>query len=146
MEPHSITKGKELEQLQKSAARFVHSGYRRTTSSSAHVTALGWDLLHTRRLLAQCSLFYKLHHKLVNLPLPPTVILANNHGRHDHNLKYIIPQATTDVFKYSFYPRTIRIWNSLPGPVVNATGLMTFQKAALPVIRTVQPAVGSSIV
>ena len=55
--PHSITKIKELEQVQKAAARFVHCDYRYTTSSSALVTALGWDLLHTRRLLAQCSLF-----------------------------------------------------------------------------------------
>ena len=52
--PHAVTAVNSLEQVQRSAARFVQCDFRRTTSSSA----LGWDSLHTRRLLAQCSPFH----------------------------------------------------------------------------------------
>ena len=102
--PHTTTTVSSLEQVQKTAARFVHRDYRTTTSSSALVLSLGWDSLHTRRLLAQCTLFHKIHHQLVNLPLPHTIISATYIGRHDHQLKYAIPRATIDAYKFSFFP------------------------------------------
>ena len=44
--PHTVTTINALEQVQKAAARFVHGDYRRTTSFSALVSALGWHTLH----------------------------------------------------------------------------------------------------
>ncbi|XP_011675592.2 uncharacterized protein LOC105443737 [Strongylocentrotus purpuratus] len=144
--PHSVTVTKMLEQVQRTAARFVYRDYRYTTSPSALVAALGWDTLHTRRILDQCTLLYKIHHRLVSIPAPTIVIPATYFGRHDHNLKYVIPVATIDSFKFSYYPRAIRIWNHLPGSAVNATGITNFQEAALPSIRTMQPPIGSHII
>ena len=144
--PHSVTVTKMLEQVQRTAARFVYRDYRYTTSPSALVAALGWDTLHTRRILDQCTLLYKIHHRLVSIPAPTIVIPATYFGRHDHNLKYVIPVATIDSFKFSYYPRAIRIWNNLPGSAVNATGITNFKEAALPSIRMMQPPVGSHIV
>ena len=143
--PYSTTVVNELEQIQRSAARFVYCDYRYTTSPSLLVSSLGWDYLHKRRLLSQCTLFYKIHHQLVNVPFPPEITLAGYHGRHDHDLKYTIPKAAIDTFKFSFFPRTARIWNCLPGQVVNITGVDTFREAALPAIRLMQPPVGSTI-
>ena len=65
-----------LEQVQRSAARFVHGDYRITTSSSALVLALGWESLHARRLVAQCILFHKIHYHLVSIPFPPAITPA----------------------------------------------------------------------
>ena len=143
--PHSTTVVHGLEQIQRAAARFVYSDYRSSTSSSSLVSSLGWDSLHTRRLLAQCTLFFKIHYQLVSIPFPSIVTSATYCGRHDHNLKYAVPVATIDVYKFSFFPRITRIWNHLPTQTVNAIGTETFKEAALPVIRTMQPPVGSNI-
>ena len=41
-------------------------------------------------------------------------------SRRDHNLKLSVPEATIDSYKFSFYPRTTRIWNQLPATAVTA--------------------------
>ena len=46
--PYTKTATDRLEQIKKTAARFVQRDFRRTTSSSALVTNLGWDTLHKR--------------------------------------------------------------------------------------------------
>ena len=107
--PHTKIARDRLEQIQKTAARFVQRDYRRTTSTTALVANLAWDTLYARRLLAQCTLFFKIQYKLVDISFPQTIIPANRLGRKDHSLKYYIPEATIDSYKFSFYPRTVRI-------------------------------------
>ena len=143
--PYSTTVMNGLEQIQKTAARFVCCDYNTTTSTSNLVRALHWDQLHTRRLLAQCLLFYKIHYHLINISFPPIIMHAHYYGRHDHNLKYVIPEATIDAYKYSFYPRSVRIWNRLPSSVVNTSRIDSFKEVASTAIRTMQPPVGFSI-
>ena len=66
-------------------------------------------------------------------------------GRHDHQLKYHLPEASVDLYKFSFYPRTVKIWNQLPPAAVCAPTISAFREAALPVIRGLQPPVGSRL-
>ena len=87
----------------------------------------------------------KIQNQLVAIPFPPIVSPATYYGRYDHNLKYVVPAATIDVYKFSFFPRVIRIWNHLPAQAVNTKGTVNFKEAALPVLRLMQPPVGSSI-
>ena len=49
-------------------------------------------------------LFHKIHYYLVSIPFPPAITPAAYIGRHDHNLKYVIPKATTDVLQVLFLP------------------------------------------
>ena len=37
------------------------------------------------------------------------------------------------------------MWNHLPGQVIHATALTTFKETALPIIRSMQPPVGSYV-
>ena len=69
------------------AARFVNRDYRRSTSASGLVSHLGWDQLHTRRLLAQSTMLYRIHHHLVNICLPHFITQAPYISRRDYNLK-----------------------------------------------------------
>ena len=105
--PHTVTSVKSLEQVQRSAARCVHCDFRRITSSSALASALGWNSLHSRRLLAQCSLFHRIHHQVVCIPFPGVISPATYIGRHDHTAKYAIPKATIDAYKFAMFPRTV---------------------------------------
>ena len=141
--PYHTTVVQRLERVQRAAARFVHQDYRWSTSASALVSRLGWDPLHTRRLAAQSTMFYKVHCTLVDIPLPPFITPAPYISRHDHGLKYTIPLATIDPYKFSFYPRSLWVWNHLPCTAVSAPTIALFQKAALPAIRRMQPSVGS---
>ena len=74
--PQTLTSIQSLEKVQRAAACFVYQDYRRVTSVTALVNKLGWDTLHNRRLLAQSTLFYKMHHHQLNMPFPTHIIPA----------------------------------------------------------------------
>ena len=143
--PTANTQVDQLEKVQRAAARFVHRDYRRTTPVTPLVTNLGWDTLHTRRLLHQSTMFYKIHYRLVNITFPPCVIPATHFTRKDHDLKYQLPSTSTEAYRLSYFPRSIRIWNQLPSTAVNSPSVAVFQKAALPVIRVLLPTPGTRL-
>ena len=143
--PTSVTQVNQLEQVQRAAARFVHRDYRRTTPVTPLITNLGWDSLHTRRLLHQSTMFYKIHYNHVNIPFPPLVIPATLITRKDHMLKFQLPSTSTEAYRLSFYLRTIRIWNQLPSAAVCAPTVGMFRTAALPAIRAMLPQSGTRL-
>jgi hypothetical protein len=143
--PHNANTVNQLEQVQRGAARFVYRDYRRTTSVTSLIDTLGWDSLHTRRLASQLYMFYKIQNNLVNINFPHIIQPANYFGRHDHQLKYCIPEATIDCFKFSYYPRVVRLWNQLPASAVLAPTLPAFQAVALPAVRQFTPPVGAKL-
>ncbi|XP_072046257.1 uncharacterized protein [Amphiura filiformis] len=143
--PYTKTGVDQLEQVQRAAARFVFGDYRRTTSVTPLITTLGWDPLHTRRLLSQATIFYKIHYQLINIRFPPGIHPASFIGRHDHQLKYSLPEATIDPYKFSYYPRTVKIWNQLPAAAVLSSTTIAFKEAALPAIKGMRVPVGSSL-
>ena len=44
-------------------------------------------------------------------------------------LNYFVPQSSEDSNKYSFFPRTMCTWNSLPNTVKTSTTLAGFKRA-----------------
>ena len=107
---------------------------------------LQWDTLSTRRLLSQLSMFHKIHHHLVSIPFPPEVqLITSSSTRHCHPFCYFQLQPRIQVYQYAFYPIIIPVWNRLPEQVVTIPTTKGFQVAALPVIQSLQPPVGQSI-
>ena len=47
--------------------------------------------------------------------------------RKSHAFKYRIPRIIKDVFKFSFFHRSICEWNSLPSEIVNSGSLQSFK-------------------
>ena len=47
--------------------------------------------------------------------------------RGSHGFKYFVEHTSTDVFKYFYFPRTVRGWNSLPSDIVSAKSLDIFK-------------------
>ena len=128
-----------LEGAQRQAARFVSNNYDRTASVSSMLQNLDWEPLTTRRILNQCSMFYKIHFSLVNIPFPPCVIPSTRQGRAIHTLGYQTIQSRVNTYRYSFFVRTIPTWNRLPLAVVSTPSVRQFQALALPVLRDMQP-------
>ena len=50
-------------------------------------------------------MLFKIHYSYVNISLPAIIIPASYLGRHDNNLKYAVPAATIDPYKFSFFPK-----------------------------------------
>ena len=75
---------------------------------SFKISDLGWDSLESRRKKARLNLMYKLIHKLINID---TANHLESHSemrtRGSHSFKYRIPKFYKDVFKFSFFLRTI---------------------------------------
>ena len=91
-------------------------------SVSALINELNWLSLekcrhHSRLLL------YKILHNHATIPiidlLPnmPTV----THTLSYHDTKLYIPTPWTDIFKYSYFPSVIRLWNNLPQYVIDSS-------------------------
>ena len=89
-----------------------------------------WHTLVARRRFSRVSLFYKALHgqaglKLDELHLSQGTTIASSHS--DHFLQL---SCRTDVYKNSFYPRTLCDWNSLHASVRNKPSLETFRSAS----------------
>ena len=103
----------KLEAIQKRAARFIVSNYHRLSSIAHILNSLKLKSIvyhHTRlRLL----MFYKIVNHLVELPIPSYIVHSTRCLRGNQD-KFIKPSATVDAYKFSFYPRSITLWNQLP--------------------------------
>ena len=117
-----------LEKVQRKAARFCLQNYNRTASVSDMIAKLEWDTLEKRRKKNRLTLMYKLSHYLVDIN-PEEYLIPNTESRtrNSHSFKYRIPKVSKDVFKYSFFPRSISEWNSLPSELVNTKSLAKFK-------------------
>ena len=115
-------------EVQKNAARFVTGNYLWSTSSSGLVSSLGWCTLEQRRLLNMTLLFFKFHNNLIGSQIPPE-FAANQRYNRRHGLTYRQVQTNLLCYSFSFFPRTIRLWNNLPRVAVNATSFDSFRNA-----------------
>jgi ribonuclease P/MRP protein subunit RPP40 len=125
--PHTNRNINKLENIQRSAARFVKGDHRRRSSVTAMINDLGWDSLETRRTHQQLAMFYKIRNGLVNISLPQCVLPSAARTRNGSNLKFVQMPVHKDVYAFSFYPRTVRVWNSLPDHVLSSDTLPAFQ-------------------
>jgi len=142
--PYYFVTTDRLDHVQRAAARFVNNNYRRTTSVTDLINKLAWEDLHTRRLVSQLAMFFKIHYGLVNIPMPFNVTPPTSYvpGSCHHSFKYAIPNATIDNYKFSFYPRSIRLWNQLPTIAVCAASPAAFKQAALPAVKVMKLPIG----
>lgn len=61
---------------------------------------------------------YKILNKQIATDIPPEVVKQSRSLRRCHKYSLIQIQTRVDSDKYSFFPRTIIDWNSLPESVV----------------------------
>ena len=83
---------------------------------------LKWEFLMKRRKDNRLILLYK---GLEGKAMISTddLICTTRRGRNQHSLAFQIPSASKDVFKYSFFPQTIRDWTDLPESLIISSEL-----------------------
>ena len=115
-----------IEGVQRNAARFVCSEYRRgpEISVTALLQQLQWPSLADRRLIARLTLFYNVHTGKINIPLCTIMDRSDSRTRGaKNNYKYISTKNPT--FGQSFFPKT--------GCITQANLLCVTNLSAMPI-------------
>ena len=112
--PHTKQNIDKIEMVQRRAARYVLNRFHNTSSVTNMIETLGWRSLEYRRMDASLCLFYKIVNGLVLIPADQYLIPLLRSSRLHHPLAYQIPYSNCDYHRFSFFPRTNRVWNVLP--------------------------------
>ena len=80
--------------------------------------------LQQRRQHSKIIMLYRIKHKLASIPTATYIAPSTRNTQH-----YILPYARTHVFKTSFFPSTINIWNNLQPVVTNSTTIPQLRQA-----------------
>jgi hypothetical protein len=125
-DPHTAKDCYKLEMVQRRAARFVKRDYRRTTSASSILAGLGWTQLSDRRKQGRLITLYKAIHNLAAIPTD-NLRRPSRPTRHSNPGTFTSISASTNVYKFSFFPRTISDWNGLSDATRQKPSLETFR-------------------
>ena len=117
----------KLEMVQRRAARYVTNRYRNTSSVTFMLEHLEWETLEARRAKYQLTKMFKIIHGLVDIPADDHLTAASTRTRAHHSHKFRHIPASTDYYKNSFFPKTIRP----PGHLGRGSWFGTFQTGAL---------------
>ena len=125
--PHTAQNCNKLEQFQRRAARFACHRYERTASVTAMLNDLQRETLVTRRNNQRLTIFYRMQHNMVSITpadyfAPVQLLRCRRSGQ-----MLQMPYVWTDVYKHSFFPATVRMWNVLPAPVIQCETLSFFK-------------------
>ena len=114
----------EIEKGSKSCGNvFVTRNYVYETGSMTDILGqLKWESLKKSRKDNRLILLYKSLKGKARIPTGD-LIPKTRRGRNQHSLAFQIPSASKDVYKYSFFPQTIRDWNDLPESLISSSEL-----------------------
>lgn len=130
-DPHTASDIQKLEMVQRRAARFVVNNYKRSEGTVTGILdQLKWPTLEKRRKDTRLTTMYKIQNKDISIPKPVYVQpqMAIN-TRQYHPLKFRSMKASINVYKYSFFPRTIMEWNALPPSTLDICNVEGFKSA-----------------
>ena len=125
-DPHKTCQIDRLEKLNKRAARFITGNHvLEHGNTKKNMNALGWPPLQERRAKIKLQTLYKIRTNIIHAPLEDLIPL--NTPRRP--LNYFVPQSSVDAHLHSFFPSSIRLWNSLPESIKASDSLTTFKQS-----------------
>ena len=83
---------------------------------------LKWEPLKKRRKDNRLILLYKGLKGKARIPTDD-LIPKTRRGRNQHSLVFQKPSSSKNVYKYSFFPQTIRDWNDLTESLISSSEL-----------------------
>jgi hypothetical protein len=118
-----------IEMVQRRAARFATSIYSREPGTVTNIlNTLGWPSLQSRRKTSRLTLLYKATHDKAAINIPSYIRRPSISTRQYYPYKFSQISTSTDAYKFSFLPRTITDWNSLPPEAYQATTPESFKE------------------
>ena len=117
-----------LENVQKFALRICTKSW--NTSYEDLLSASSLPKLSLRRHKLRLLHLYKIYHQLTFFPSAPVIPRQVRYNSRSINSKALNPiQTKSKQTYYSFFPRTITEWNSLPNDIVSKTTSVSFSNA-----------------
>ncbi len=126
-DPYLQKDSKALESVQRRAARFIANDYDRTSSVSAIMNKLDLCPLAERRRDTRLTLFFKVVNGLVAVPAADYLIHRETETRKKHNKTFNVFAPKTEIFRNSFFPKTVKDWNSCSEQLVQSMTLEEFK-------------------
>ena len=125
-DPHTASNINKLETVQRRSARHIMHNYSRHASVTTMLQHLDLPTLQQRRQHSKIIMLYRITftHKLASIPTATYIAPTTRNTQH-----YILPYARTHVFKTSFFPSTIKIWNNLQPVITNSTTIPQLRQA-----------------
>ena len=130
-DPHTQTLINQLDAIQNRAARFVTGANHRKSSVSAMKQELNWEELTLRRKVNRLTTFHQAVAGHLAIPVQTLLRPVERNLRHTSPAaNSFIPLSTNkNCFKYTFTPRTITDWNSLPDSLTSIEDKASFKAA-----------------
>ena len=127
-DPYLIKDVEALEKVQRFGLRVCLKKWDLDQEQLLH--AAGVVSLSDRRAHAKLSHLFKLVNRLIDYPDAPLYHKVHHYNARQSNTKQlIIPRARTVQFQRSFFPDTVKRWNSLPPDSISCTSLPIFKKS-----------------
>ena len=114
--PHTDSNTRKLETVQRRSARRIMQNYNRHASVTTMLKHLDLPTLQQRRRHSKIIMLYRIRLQLANVPTTTYITPATRNTQH-----YNLPYARTEVYKSSFFPSTIKLWNNLQPAIINST-------------------------
>jgi len=130
-DPHTQTNIQKLEQINTRAARFIANNYSITPGITTHIKQhLNIQPLENRRQAHRLHLMYKITNNHIDIPkheyLHPSNTRNTRNTRGSHTQKYDTYHTSTDTYRQSCFPCTIRDWNGLSQHIIDSPTIHTF--------------------
>ncbi|XP_065921954.1 uncharacterized protein [Magallana gigas] len=111
-DPYQDNLEKDLEQVQRRAARFVYNEYQDVSPGyvSSLMDRLKWEPLKDRRCKDRLTMAYKIHNRLVDIDPSNYYKPGDSRTRGGHRIHQ--QRTLKDQYRYSFFPRSTREWNT----------------------------------
>ena len=131
-DPHLKKHVKQIEGVQRRAARFLKNCYTREPGTVTNLlNELNWIPLKERRTISRLTLFHKAIHGDGGLAFPDYVTKRRRHLRNSSQNKFIELLPNTETYKNGYFCRTVKDWNALPSEIVNIKSADRFKKVLL---------------
>ena len=115
--------------MQKRAARYVTNNHILEEGNTAkNMASLNWVTLEERRARSKLFLLFKGRTGEVDIPTED-LLVSSRSNRNSAQSNFHIPYSSVNSHLYSFYPSTIRLWNSLPQDIKSSPNLDQFKNS-----------------
>ena len=119
-DPYQVNHIRQLEAVQRKAAKFVTEQYSRQASVTELLQNLQCRSLQEWHFVSRENLFYKTVNGQTACDVQRHFLPQIPRTRMSHNTQFSLPDQRLDLHKYSLYPRTTRVWNILPQAIAHA--------------------------
>ena len=125
-DPYRGWQSDKLEKINKRAARFVTGNHNRVHGqTSQNMRALGWPPLSERRAKNKLIMLHKIRSNQIFIPSDDLKLV----GSVRDPLNYRRFHSRVDSHLNSFFPSTIRLWNSLPSLIKTSNTMTGFKRS-----------------